>query len=315
MNRIKNILILFAAGMPLLFSCQKDPLDEVNDGKWNKERNIIGITFNGQVGEAAITREGNTATISFTYNTATSSDFSAIKVDAIEISYGATASVKKGETLNFQNTSNSAVITVTPVNGEPLDWVVTLTPFTETLLGTWDIDGLIVYGGTGPEYGGTAVMEMTTKPWCWSTVDGPAVEEDNYLTFEMEGITSSGNTYGKIVNNAGPDGLYANFIYVNKDPKVDINKFYRKIPKGEGQWLRDYSAGTVTFTFADGTTTTGLFAGPGTEDLGNGKTKTIKNYAFEYALSGVDDWSNIYNDYDKFVSRPRRFWIEITKRQ
>ncbi|HNX65339.1 MAG TPA: hypothetical protein PKH02_00575 [Bacteroidales bacterium] len=311
MKTTKIITIVLAAVLTLS-GCQKDPLAEVNEGKWNKERNIIGITFNGQIGDAIISRDGDIATIDFKYNTA-AGELSAVKLNGIEVSYGASASVSVGQTLNFDNTSSSAIITITSAQGKTLDWVVTLTPFTETLLGTWKISGLIVYGGTGPEYGGAAVIKMTDKSWCWNTTTGPAAEQDNSLTFTLDGFTDDGNSYGKVVNNAGNDGLYADFIFTSSDPDVDVNRFYRKIPTGEGSWLRNYSTGLVTFTFANGTTTSGTFVSAGTETLYGSITKTTVDHSISFTLSGVDDWSNIYKDYDKFVSRPRKFWVDITK--
>lgn len=313
MKRIKYIFLLLLGVS--LFSCIKDPMSEITDGGWNKERNILNIAFEGQVGKAAITRNGEEATISFTYNTSNSADFSAIKISDIEISYGAKASVINGETLNFENDSKTATITVTPANGEPLDWVIKLNPFTETLLGTWDITALWMFGGTGPEYGGAAVMKMSDKPWCWPATEGPDKEQDNFLTFTMDGITAEGNTYGKVVNHAGADGQYANFLFVGKTPNVDVNNFYRTIPKGEGTWTRNYANGTVTFTFPNGTVKTGSFDAPGKYDLGYGISRTLTTHAFSFSLNGVDDWSSIYSDFDKFVKRPRKYWVDIQKRQ
>ncbi|WP_319226273.1 hypothetical protein [Draconibacterium orientale] len=308
----RTIYIGFVLTLLGLAGCIKDPMEDITDGSWNKERNILGITFNGQVGEADISRNGDVATINFTYNTAAGSELSSIEINELEISYGASASVKAGETLDFSQ-GNSAVVSVTPANGEPLDWVITLTPFTETILGTWNIDGLYVYGGTGPEYGGAAVIRMADKSWCWPGDAGPATEEDNTLTFTMDGITEEGNTYGTIVNDAGADGTYADFMYVLSTPAVDVNHFYRTIPKGAGTWLRNYATGTVTFTFADGTTKTAVFDAPGVYDLGNGQARTLSTNALTFSLSGVDDWGNIYNDFDKFVKRPRKYWIDISK--
>ncbi len=311
MKTIKTIL-LFLTVLVTSWGCQKDPLAEINEGDWNKERNIIDITFNGQIGEATITRDGDNANIVFKYNTDAGA-LASVKINAMEISYGASASVTVGETLNFDNANSSATITITPANGEPLQWVITLSPFTETLLGTWNIAGLYVYGGTGPEYGGAALLKMTDKPWCWNATNGPAAENDNALTFTLTGFTDDGNSYGTVVNNAGNDGLYADFIFINNDPYIDLNNFYRKIPKGTATWLRNYSTNLVVFTFADGTTTSGVFKSAGTETVYGSTTKTVIDHSFMFTLSGVDNWSKIYTDYDKFVSRPRYYWIDITK--
>lgn len=305
--------ILLGVALVSLCGCQNDPLEEVNEGAWNNERNILGVEFNGQIGDAVITRVGDTATISFTYNTAMGEDLSKVALNELEISYGATASVATGTLLNFDNATHTDSIIVTSAQGKKLVWYVTLNPFTETLLGTWKITGQYVYGGTGPAYGGANVFEMSAITWAWSASTGPAAELDNTLTFTMGGVTEEGNSYGTIVNDPGPNGLFANYMFYSSVGNADVNGFYRKIPTGTGSWVRDYSAGTVTFTFADGTTTTGTFAAAGTETLYGSITKTIVDHAFVYTLTGKDDWTNIYKDYDKFVSNPRKFWVDIAK--
>lgn len=311
MKKIKYIIFLLLA---VSFSaCQKDPMSEINDGAWNRERNILNIKFDGQVGKTVITRNGDVANIKFTYNPVSEHPISAIPVNSLEISYGAKASVQRGSLLNFDNETSTATIRVTPVNGEPLDWTVTLEPFVEELEGTWDVKSLYVFGGTGPDYGGAAVLRMSDKPWCWPANYGPNREEDNKLTITLTEITPEGNTKGKIVNDAGADGKYADFIFVAKTPNVDVNHFYRAIPKGEGTWFRDYTTGKITFTFPDGTTRVGEFAQLGTVDLGYGIKRELKTNAFVFELNGQDNWDDIYSDFDKFVSRPRKYWIDISK--
>lgn len=311
MKNSKNILVILL--VLLQFSCVKDPLEDIEAGKWNNERSVIDLQFENQVGQAEITRDDDqSGTIIVTINVDAVPNLSEITLSSLQLSYGATSSVKVGESLNFENENQSASFTVTSPTGKSREYIVKATSFQETLLGTYDITDLVVYGGTGPEYGGAAVIPMMNKPWIWSPTTGPGVELDNTLTFTLEGITEEGNTYGKIVNDAGADGLYADFIYVG-DPLTDINRFYRKIPKGEGTWLRNYATGQIVFTFPDGSTATGALIGSGTEDLGNGKSKTTANQALVFSLNGTDDWDKIYSDYDKFVKRPRKFWVDIVK--
>ncbi|UII20685.1 hypothetical protein [Fulvivirga ligni] len=312
MKSLKYILILTIVAMQM--ACQKDPLEEIEEGDWNNERSIINIKFANQVGQAEIVRDDeSTGHITIAINVAAVPDLSNIALNSVQLSYGATATLKEGESLNFENADKSATVTVTSPTGKSREYIITATEFTETIVGTYDINNLIVYGGTGPEYGGGAVMPLTDKPWVWPEADGPHVELDNVLTFELEGFTEEGNTYGKFTNSAGEDGLYANFNFVG-DPETDVNNFYRKLPKGEGTWARNYTSGMVTFTFSDGHTTSGTFVGSGTEDLGNGLSKTVDNNALAFTLNGTDNWDKIYSDYDKFVSKPRKFWIDITKR-
>lgn len=306
------LIILILAGS---YACQTDPMAEVLAGKWNKERNILNIVFENQVGAATITRDGNKAQIDFTCNTTDMTSLSAIKINLLEVSFEASSSVGVGDVLDFENADKKTTITVTSLNGESLEWEIALHPFNESLLGTWDIKSLYVYGGTGPVYGGANVVKMSDKPWSWSATEGPDKEQDNYLSFTLDGITSDGNTYGTVVNNAGNDGVYANFIFTGKTPNIDVNNFYRTIPKGTGKWARNYTAGTITFTFPDGSSKVGSLVDSGvTVDLGDGKSRTLTTNAFMFSLSGVDDWANIYTDYDVFVKRPRVYWIDVTKR-
>lgn len=308
---IKIFLILAVIGQ---FSCVKDPFKEFEEGSWNNERSILGIQFENQVGAAEIVRNSeNEGTITLGINAGAVADFSNIKLSSLVLSYDADASAEVGDALNFENASKSATITVTSPTGKTREYTIIVEPFTETILGTYAVTNLVVWGGTGPEYGGGAVLAMTDKPWVWPENGGPAAELDNTISLVLTGFTDDGNSYGTITNNAGDDGAYADFSYV-LDPPTDVNHFYRKIPTGEGQWARNYTTGMVTFTFADGTTTSGQFMNPGTtEDLGYDQSKTVENYAFGFNLNGTDDWDNIYSDYDKFVKRPRRFWIELAK--
>ena len=301
--------------------CVKDLQDDVNAGGWNHERSITGITFENQVETAIIEEVSDTeGIVEVTINMTAVPDLSAVKVSKLELSYQATASVEPGDVLNFENESKSASIVVTATTGEQREYVVTVSEFMEDLVGTYDVTGLMVYAGTGPEYGGAAVMALSDKPWCWSETYGPQAECDNVLTFTMTDISAEGNTSGICVNDAGADGKYADFLFLgsgnmeNPGVDVDLRHFYRQIPEGESTWVRDYAANTITFTDQDGRRTTASLQSAGTEDLGNGLSMTIGDQAFSFALSGTDDWTNIYSDYDKFVKNPRRLWVLLTKR-
>lgn len=300
-------------------SCVKDLQSEINDGKWNHERQILDIKIENQIGVAEIdVEDAITGTIELSINANAVSDYSNIKITNLSLSYQATSSVSAGDALNFDNQDRVATISVYSTTGECRNYTIYLSEFTETLEGTWDIQSLMIYGGTGPEYGGGAVMSFTDKPWCWDENNGPAREDDNILKFTMTGVSDEGNTNGICINNAGPDGKYADFTYVGNNPEnpgqtVDLSHFYRQIPTGESTWYRNYSDNTITFIDKNGHETVGRMENAGTEDLGNGKSFTITDNALTFTLSGTDDWTNIYTDYDKFVKKPRKFWISIKK--
>ncbi|MCX2837863.1 hypothetical protein OQ279_06820 [Salinimicrobium sp. MT39] len=310
---MKKIAIVITAFVSLaLTGCQTDPWEDIEEGNWNNERSILSLKFENQIGQPVITRtDENTGEIEVSINADAVPDLSSITLEQLVLSYNAKSTVVEGESLNFENENNTSSLVVTSPTGKTREYTIKVNPFQETILGTYQIQDLVLYGGTGPEYGGGGVLSLTSKPWVWPE-NGPEKELDNYLVFELSGITEEGNTYGTVTNYAGEDETYADFTFV-AEPTTDVNHFYRKIPKGQAEWSRNYTNGTITFTFEDGRTTTGTFEGPGTEDLGNGLSKTIENYAFAFNLNGTDDWDNIYSDYDKFVKKPRRYWIDVVK--
>jgi hypothetical protein len=315
--------ILVALSVITVQSCVKDPLADITAGGWNHQRTVETIKFENQVGQAVIENtDATTGIITVTLNVAAVTDMSKVKIKKLFLAYQATASVKTGDYLNFSNATQSAVLTVTSTTGEKRDYTIVVKSFIETVLGTWKINQLSLFGGTGPEWGGGGVLNLSDKPWCWSTTYGPSVECDNALTFTLDSISDAGNTYGTVVNDAGADGKYADFIYVGSNPdnagaSVDLTGFYRQIPKGKSNWVRNYAQGTLSFIDGTGKVTTGTFAGAGKEtfafDNGYSYSLTVPNNAFEFTLSGTDDWNHIYSDYDKFVKKPRKFWVLVTK--
>ena len=311
---------LFVIITILTQSCVKDMQDDLNDGGWSHDRMILDIKLKNQVGKAEIARIDDTSgEIELSLNVDAIVELSKVELEKLQLSYDAKSSVSIGGTLDFSNAERSTSLTITSATGQVREYKINATEFSETVIGTWAINDLIVYGGTGPEYGGGAVLQLQDKSWCWYDDYAPKTECDNILTFTMDQITDEGNTSGICINNAGPDGKYADFIFqgsMNKDnPGVDLDlkHFYRQIPEGESRWTRNYALGTISFTAEDGTVTTGVLENAGTYDLGNGKSVTVNNNAFSFNLNGTDDWDNIYSDFDKFAKKARKYYIMITK--
>lgn len=316
MKRIFSYMLLVAVAFAMQ-SCVKDLQDDIQDGGWNHERSIISIAFENQIGNASIGNvDAETGEIELSININAQPSMSSVKLLSLETSYQSKCSVKVGDVLDFS--SGTATIEITSSVGETRKYVVKANSFREELEGQWAVKGLTIYGGTGPEYGGGAVMKLSDKPWCWYDETGPDKESDNVLTFKLTGVSAAGNPIGTCVNDAGADGTYADFIFkgsMNKEgtDDIDLKKFYRQIPVGESTWERDYSAGTITFTDKDGHQTTGSFVGAGDINCGYGKSFTVTDNAFQFNLQGTDDWTNIYSDYDKFVKKPRIFWVSVKK--
>ena len=307
-----------AAVALLAASCERDMQSEINGGKWNHERQVIDIKFANQIGNAEIDNfDSTTGFIDISINVDAVPDLSEIKIESLQLSYRATSTAGVGDALNFENADRSASLTVTAATGETRQYTIHVKEFKETIVGNWAVDGLYLYGGTGPEYGGGAVLALNDKPWCWNEQTGPGAECDNTLTFTLEGVTDEGNTFGTCVNDPGADGKYFDALYVGNNPEtgenVDVSGFYRQVHEGTSTWLRDYASGTIIFTDANGRTTTGSFVGAGSEDLGYDHSFTVDDHALAFSLNGTDDWTNIYSDYDKFVKKARKFWVTLKK--
>ena len=302
----------------LLSACTKDPWDQISEGSWNQDRKILNIKFAGQAGLAKVTEvDESTGIIDVQLATNLVADMSSVEVSTLELSYNATSSVQLGGKLDF--TGAAPTITVTSATGKSRVYTINMTEFTETILGCYAITSSRVWGGTGPEWGGGALMEPSTKSWCWYMDEGhgPNAEYDDYLEFTLDEIRDDGNTTGKCIHYGGVDGKHWNCLFkaaVNKegDTDIDLHKFYRQIPVGESTWVRDYVNNTISFIDANGKTTTGQFLPSGDYTVYEGKVLTVEKNAFGFNLSGVDDWTNIYSDYDKFVKRPRIFFVLVT---
>ena len=304
----KLVLLMLLITALIINACKKDPYD----GVVSNERSIEAVTLgNGlaQIGPAVVDRETGTVAVKVLMQSGTNL---AEVAPQIQTSYKSAISPASGEKVNFAANNNKYTYLITSESGKTREWVIELIPFTETLLGTYAIQKHVVYGGTGPEYGGGEVIDFSAKPWLWSATTGPAVELDNTLTFEFEGVTPEGKTFGKVTNNAGADGKYADYVFM-ANPQTDVNNLYRKIPVGESKWERDYTANVVKFTSSTGVNSIATFRGTGSLSLGNNANKAITDSSFDFVLQGMDDWGAIYSDYDKLVKNPRRYWIDVKK--
>jgi hypothetical protein len=313
-----SILFIALGALVLLGACTKDPWAPIAEGGWSQDRKILNIKFAGQAGLAKVTEvDESTGTIDVQLATNLVDNMASVEVSTLEISYNATSSVERGGKLDF--TGAAPTITVTSPTGKSRVYTVNMKEFTETILGSYAITSSRVWGGTGPEWGGGALMEPSSKSWCWYMDEGfgPDAEYDDYLEFTLDEIMDDGNTTGKCIHYGGANGKHWNCLFkaaVNKegDTDIDLHKFYRQIPVGESTWVRDYVNNTISFTDKNGKTTTGQFLPAGDYTVYEGKVLTVEQNAFGFNLSGVDDWTNIYSDYDKFVKRPRIFFVLVT---
>lgn len=319
----RNILFIALGALVLLASCTKDPWADVEEGSWNHDRKILNIKFAGQAGLAKVEdTDETTGLINVALATNLVEDMSKVALETLELSYKATSSIQRGETIDFTG-ADDPTITVTSATGKTRTYTVVMTEFTETILGKYKITSSMLWGGTGPEWGGGALMEPSTKPWCWYADEGfgPQAEYDDYLEFTLEEIMADGNTTGKCMHYGGVDGKHWNCLFKaaqNKegDTDIDLHKFYRAIPVGESTWVRDYVNNTISFTDANGKVTTGKFLPADNYTVYEGKVLTVENNAFSFDYNAItkptEDWTNIYSDYDKFVKRPIIYFVLVS---
>ncbi|MFA9391141.1 MAG: hypothetical protein ACERKD_15130 [Prolixibacteraceae bacterium] len=229
----KTILLITLA--TVFFSCQKDPMAEITEGNWNKERNIISITLENQIGPATIIRDEFETTIT-AFVDQTGLDFSAVKVESLVLSFKATANVEIGSTLNFNNDEYKSEISVTSVAGESMVWTIILEPYDLFYIGNWTFSQQLIH--INQEWG-SDFSEIISLPFPTS-----ALENDNSIELIYEGY-ENGRTFGTINNNPGADGAYG--VYAND--AVDItSKIRHLIPTGTSKWEMDLASNTLYVT-------------------------------------------------------------------
>ncbi|NDV93989.1 hypothetical protein D0T84_03530 [Dysgonomonas sp. 521] len=321
-------LTFIVSALLILQSCQKDPLNDIEEGGWNNERSVIDIKFKGQIGNAVIENtDSETGRIEFSANMAAVTDLSKVEIEKLDISYQGKVSIQTGTALDFNNAGRSANITVTSPTGKDRIYTVYMNEFDESLVGTWSISSMALYGGVEDSWWRTGLLTFGADNDYWADgKNNPGAEYDNTLTLTLEGADNSGNTYGTCVHSAGADGKYADFVFAGsqngKNPGVDVDMTdtYRKIPKGTSKWIRNYSAGTVTFTDEAGKEYVAAFESAGTIQLSdldassaNDVNITIPEHAFSFTYPLAWDYFSEYSVYAKVVLNPRKFFILVNK--
>lgn len=334
MQKIYPLFFCALQGLLLVGCYQNESTAPDMVDPWLRERTPLSFRVESQVGAAVITddwRHDDVGTINFQLVTQTIEDMSRVKVEQIELQYNATASVQAGSTIDLS--SGSCEIVVTAENGETRTYTVSYYPFIEPFEGVYDLDydvenhdesqyengdafALWFFGGSND---GCYCQSPMWKQWNWEGGYKPLVEDDNIITITLEGVDAeTGDTYGKCINDAGPDGKYANFYWVNNGGH-DLKKFYRCIPEGESSWRKDGTTGLITFTANDGTAHTATFYSEPTTLTYSQSGKTfnceIHYQGLEFPVAGtpMPGWSD-YSDFDKYVQNPQKFIVKLKKR-
>ena len=327
-SRFISRFFFVAGAVALLASCKTEPrnTEELID-PWLRERTPVNFRLESQIGAAVISNDWrNDAVGSITVSIITGGlDLTKVKVEALDFKFPQsefcpTANISKGSTLDLSN--GSASFTVTAFNGETRTYTVTYSQFVDPLEGTYTftpIGGLL--DGSAPQcafiiVGGwdDAVVRSTVmdKWWHWGEGYMPTDEDDNTLSFRLEKADAeTGATFGTLVNTAGDDGKYANYMYNNS---IDVNSKYRIFPAGKSRWGKPGDGSIVVYDYDDTDYAQPLYsvelleAG---EHTYAGVSFSVPNLAFGRSFEGpfdVIDWN--WPDTRWFTDNVRNtFWL------
>ena len=308
MSTFVNRFVLGAVTLVAALACTEEPRNtEPLVDPWLRERTPVNLRLESQIGAAVISDDWrNDGVGSVVVNLITGGlDMSAVKVQALDFKFPdsefcPTASIGPGSTLDLS--SGSASFVVTAHNGETRTYTVTYTQFKDPLEGTYTftpvggiLDGsapacaFIIVGGWDGAVVRSTVMD---KWWHWGSGYMPTDEDDNTLSFRLEGADpETGATYGTLVNTPGENGLYANYVYNNS---IDVNDKYRIFPAGKSRWGKPGVESKVLYIFdyADEGYTTPLY-GVELIEAGNheyaGVNFDVPNLAFGRSFPGPFD--------------------------
>ena len=327
-SRFISRFFFVAGAVALLASCKTEPrnTEELID-PWLRERTPVNFRLESQIGAAVISNDWrNDAVGSITVSIITGGlDLTKVKVEALDFKFPQsefcpTASISKGSTLDLSN--GSASFTVTAFNGETRTYTVTYSQFVDPLEGTYTftpigglLDGsapkcaFIIVGGWDDAVVRSTVMD---KWWHWGEGYMPTDEDDNTLSFRLEKADAeTGATFGSLVNTAGDDGKYANYMYNNS---IDVNSKYRIFPAGKSRWGKPGDGSIVVYDYDDTDYAQPLYsvelleAG---EHTYAGVSFSVPNLAFGRSFEGpfdVIDWN--WPDTRWFTDNVRNtFWL------
>lgn len=331
MNRSFYRFVFGAGILAATLSCVKEArnTEELVD-PWLRERTPVNFRLESQIGSAVIAddwRDDGKGSVSVSLITG-GLDLSAVKVEALDFKYPDSefcpkADIGPGSTLDLS--SGTASFTVTSYNGETRTYTVSYDQFTDPLEGTYTfapisgiLDGsapkssMVIIGGWD---GAVVVSTVQDKYWHWGAGYQPGDEEDNVLSFRLEKADpETGATYGTLVNTAGADGKYANYVYNNT---IDVNDRYRLFPEGKSRWAKPGDGSIVIYAYDDETYSTPLhrvgLMEPGTYEI-EGKTLQTASKVFIRSFQGpfdVIDWN--YPDTRWYTDNLRHVILLVNK--
>lgn len=249
MKRLIFILLLLAAA-----ACSKT----IDSPLAYNDMSLLEIQIKGQMGTAVIERGRSGARATLFVMESDGFDYSRVEVTGLVVSYGASASVAPGGTLNFSNPERRAKLTVTSGSGKQMDWWIYLKPYDAFYVGTWRIIDVKLCCNQRLAACGDGACETQLSGAEFGDF-GKAEYDDRIIITMNEGVKNNKLT-GEITHTAGADGEYGHFWGVfspySKEAPLDMDPRLRYLlPSGTNPWELDLTTGQMTITAGNVTST------------------------------------------------------------
>lgn len=257
-------LFLSALLLPLFFSCQKN----IDKHIVSNEMSLLELKIKGQMGKAVIERDFDEARATVYVLDRPDFPYSAVPVEGIVVSYGASAGIAAGQTLNFNNPERRARVVVTAESGTKLTWNIYLRAYDAFYVGEWAIVDVKLHCNQRVSGAGTGEWDTQLSGGEFGTFGLP--EYDDHFIITMNPEPEGNSLTGTITHTAGADGQYGNFYVVlapySDTVPLDMNPRLRHLlPPGEATWKLDLTTEQMRIT-KDNITSTMIF---GNDDWGN----------------------------------------------
>lgn len=232
--RITTIGAGVLLGLSGLSGCTDDPFEDIE----SNERAITSFALDkGQIGVADIVRTPETGTV--TVYVVKGTDLTSV-MPRIETSYKARVSPASGEAVDFTTGNRTKTYSVTSESGQTREWTVRVEDYQSDMDGIWKVSNMQFqyFIGEGESWGWNGTKNVA------SNIADATKENDNTLEFTTTGVTDDGKITGTYTHSPGPDGAFADFNYKG----TDYNYKFRRLPKNQGTFVRDFATNTITFS-------------------------------------------------------------------
>ncbi len=295
---MKKLAIAVLAAV-LAVSCSKT----IDSPLANRDVSLLEIRFKGQMGTAVIERTDESASATVYVLNSSGFDWSAVEVEGVVVSSGASASVAKGDKLNFSNPERRASLVVTSKSGNKLKWWIYLEPYDAFYVGRWRVIDIKLCCNQRLAGCGEGAWETQLSGSEFGTFGKP--EYDNRIQIDInEGVTNN-KLSGTITNEAGADGEYAHFWGVlspySVESPLDMDSRLRHLlPAGTSDWELDLTTNKMSIT-KDNVTSVMTFGERG------------ENRLFRFSLPSAADEPSQNGFYDNMWRSSFELYYEVYK--